>query len=80
MRLTDFSHSAVAATVAGMPETFRTKDVAHHPRMKHDHGPLLDERGYNSCVGRYLSIHRSDLGLTLLDDAHHDNGVLWQRK
>lgn len=80
MRLTDFSHSAVAATVAGMPETFRTRDVSRHPGMRQAHSELWDERSYNSCVGRYLSVHRSDLGLTLLDETHHDKGVLWQRK
>jgi hypothetical protein len=80
IHLTDFSHTAFVATVAAMPETFRTKDVSTHSRMTQAHPELVQERNYHACVGRYLSMYRSDLGLTLVDDFQHPQGALWQRR
>ena len=76
MKLTDVYAPAVAARVRELNREFHTLDVSQAEAVRQAHAVYLDERSYNSVIGRYLSNRRAELHLALIGH-RHPRGARW---
>ena len=78
VRLTDIDGRVVEAVVRQLPVEFDTWDVSGHRDFLRAHAGLVDEYQFHSMVGRYLSRHRTELGLTYLGQTGRKSAARWR--
>ena len=80
MKFKDFSLDGVRGVVASMGDMFYTDDVSRQATIRSMHRPLsAEEHTYRRMVGRYLSMRRRELDLTLTPRGKAGRGRLWEK-
>ncbi len=79
MRFADFSLDVVRDVVGRQGRAFYANDVSEDAAMLARHRPSSEEvRTYRRMVGRYLYMHRRELGLVLTHHQMRGRGRLWE--